>query len=471
MTSARRRTGSAAALAVALLSSCTERNTTAAPAPAQASAPAALGGERGRQVAALAFASPGGTGAADRRVARAQEQVRKGATPGAWNALGSAWVQKARESSDPGFHVHADACAEAALALAPGDRGALHLRTLVHLNAHRFAEALRVADELVARDGDDALAHGLRSDALLELGREEEAMQAGQRMMALKPGAPAYTRASYLLWLRGDAAGAKNAARLAIQAALDPSDPEPRAWAIVQAAHLFWHAGDLPGSEAGYDLALAELPSYPPALVGKARVRLARGDARAAADLAEKAWHRAPLVETGWLLGDARTAAGDESGARDAYDRVVRDGRTGDRRTLGLFLATKGRDVDEALKLLGAEREVRKDLYTEDAWAWALYRAGRLDEAQRAAERATRLGTPDARLLYHAGAIQIALGRRSEGLRLLRRADELNPAFDPTGAREAREILAASGQPAAPRRPIRARASAAGGPRPGGEPR
>jgi tetratricopeptide (TPR) repeat protein len=382
-----------------------------------------------------------------------------GATAAGWAELGRAWLQKARESADPGFYLHADACAEAALAEAPGAPDALLLRGLVHQNAHRFTEALRVADDLLARRPDDAAAHGLRSDALLELGREEEAVTAAQRMMSLKPNAAAYVRASYLLWLRGDGEGARRAARLGIQAAADPSDPEPRAWAVVQAAQMFWLAGDLDGAEAGHDLALAELPSYPPALAGKARIRLARGDARAAAALAEESWRRAPLAATAWLLGDVRAAAGDEAGAREAYERVVRDGRLSDPRTLGLFFATKGRDVAEALDLLAHERTVRRDVYTEDAWAWALYRAGRFDEAKAASDRALRLGTPEPSFLFHAGAIRIALGQRTEGRRLAARALALNPSFDPTGASEAR-ALAAVGPGSRERAKVAARAGA-----------
>ncbi len=150
----------------------------------------------------------------------------------------------------------------------------------------------------------------------------------------------------------------------------------------------------------------------------------------------------APLPQTAWLLGDARAAAGDAAGARAAYDRVVQGGRAFDRRTLALFYATQGIETDEAVRLAEQERAVRGDLYSEDAFAWALFRAGRLAEAGRAAGRALRLGTQDARLLYHAGAIKIASGERTEGLALVRRAVALNPEFDAIGATEARALLA-----------------------------
>jgi hypothetical protein len=138
--------------------------------------------------------------------------------------------------------------------------------------------------------------------------------------------------------------------------------------------------------------------------------------------------------ETAWLLGDARAASGDEAGAREAYDRVIRDGRALDHRTLALFLATKGREPEEAVRLAEAERAVRRDVFTEDAYAWALYRAGRIAEADRAAREATRFGTLDPRLLWHAGAIRIAGGARREGWPWRAARCASTPKFDLTGA-------------------------------------
>jgi hypothetical protein len=56
--------------------------------------------------------------------------------------------------------------------------------------------------------------------------------------------------------------------------------------------------------------------------------------------------------------------------------------------------------------------------------------------------RAMRLGTRDARLLYHAGAIAIAAGDPVRGRRQIADALALNPGFDLTGSAEARRLLA-----------------------------
>jgi tetratricopeptide (TPR) repeat protein len=129
----------------------------------------------------------------------------------------------------------------------------------------------------------------------------------------------------------------------------------------------------------------------------------------------------------------------------------VRLGRRGDRLNLALFLATRNRDAAEALAAITAEAESRAGVYVDDARAFALYRAGRIDEALAASERALALGTPDARLLFHAGAIRIAAGDAAGGRKLVAQALELNPGFDVTGAREARTLLAGSGAAVAAR--------------------
>jgi tetratricopeptide (TPR) repeat protein len=392
----------------------------------------------------LALLNPSGQDALDARIreleARAQHTPTKAE---AWVALGQVWVRKARSDGDSLHYLSADACAEVALRLSPGDRGALDVRGLVLLNGHRFEEARILAQSVVDRAPEDASAWGNLSDALTDLGRYRDAARAAQRMMDLKPNLSSYARASYLLWLRGEVTGAKESARLAIDAGGDPRDPEPLAWVLVQAANIFWHEGDYEGAEAGFNRALEAKPDFPPALVGKARVALAQGRPAAASVLLQEAFAKRPLAETAGLLADARRLSGDRTGAEAAEREVFREGRSGDGRTLSLYLSTHGRDADEALLLAERELSTRDDVYTEDALAWALYRKGRLAEARAASDKATALATPDARLLYHAGAIRLASGERPAGVALLKQALALNPGFDPVSAPEAQALLTA----------------------------
>ncbi len=412
-------------------------------APAAASPAGAIDTAEGR-AKMLALMQPGGELPVDRTIRDLQGLVqRQPDKTEAWLALGHAWIIKARDTAKPSLYANAGACADTVLAGKPDNRLALELQGLVLMNDHRFEEARVKMSEVTARWPDAPVAWGTLSDALLELGRYDEAANAAQQMVNLKPNLPSYSRAAYLQWLRADLKAAKESVRVAIDAGNDGKDHEPKAWVIVQAAMMFWNEGDSEGALAGFEQALATLPDFPPALVGKARVLIGRGDGRSAVPLLEKAYTANPLVETGWLLGDARELAGDTAGARQIFAEIEKRGRLADPRTLSLFFATRELQTEEAVKLALDERKVRDDLYTEDAVAWALYRAGRLDEALEASVKSNKLGTRDARLWFHEGAIRLAKRETSRGRELIEKAIALNPHFDRSGELNARALLGA----------------------------
>jgi tetratricopeptide (TPR) repeat protein len=353
------------------------------------------------------------------------------ATAGDFVAAGYAWVRKARTHAEPARYRNAEACARAALDLNPSDAAANGLHGMVLLENHRFSEARALALDLIARDPRNVTAYGLLSDAALELGELEAAIDGAQRMVDAKPSLLSYGRAAHLRWLQGDVAGAKRLYERAIAAGEQLPDREPRAWMIAQAALVFWHEGDYAGADAGFDLALREQPDYAPALEGKGRVALSRGDARSALRWLERAQRKNPLVETSWLLGDAYTLAGDAARAATAYERVERDGNAHDPRTLALFYAVKDQRAEEAVRLARIDYATRKDIYAKDVMAFALFRAGDLAQARALSREAIAAGTPDARLLYRAGTIAIAAGEREQGEALVTRARQMNRGFDP----------------------------------------
>lgn len=390
---------------------------------------------------ALCLAEPGGTASVDQELRFLQKRARERAT-NEWVAVGRQWVRKARNASDPGFYVNVEGCAAVALEVEPGFVPALELRGLALMNDHKFDQARQLAEDILSRDPENVVALGALSDALLELGRYDEAARAAQCQMSAHPGMAAYGRGSYIRWLKGDARNAKIFIRDAL-IGRDARDPEPAAWTFVEAATIFWHQADYDGADAVYAEALKWVPDYPSALVGRARIAIGKEQPRQAIEYLEKAYRLRPLPETAWLKGDAHEMLGDAKDAREAYQSVVQQGRRGDRLTLALFYATKNRDIDEALRLIEEERTVRGGIYVDDTYAWVLYRARRMAEARKASERAIRLGTKDARLLYHAGAIRMAAGDQTSGRRLVRQALALNPRFDWTGAAEARKLLGA----------------------------
>jgi tetratricopeptide (TPR) repeat protein len=286
----------------------------------------------------------------------------------------------------------------------------------------------------------------VKTDALTELGRYDEAAAAAQRMLDLRPGLDAFARASYQRELRGDVAGARE---LLQRAADDASSPADKAFALYYLGELAWNNGDRTTARHSYDDALATDPAYLPALTGQAKTLAAAGDPTAALSLYREAVQEQPqpayLIELGELL----EARGQKAAAREQYDVV--------RATQQLF-AAQGANVDLELALFEADhgsparalhyatsayRARPASVLTADAYAWALHRAGRDREALGFAKRANRLGTRLPQLRYHLGVIEAALGDRAAARRDLKAALALNPAFNPLQAPAARALLKA----------------------------
>jgi tetratricopeptide (TPR) repeat protein len=432
--------------------------TTSASAPASASASQAgpmEGPPKRGGPFALALAPTSGTAAVDIEIKKAQAAVEaRKLDPSSdyWTVLGRAWIRKARETQDPGYFQNAAAVASVILEANANSILGLGLRAQVELNRHDFRDAKGTAETILGKKDDDLIALGVLADATLELGEIEESERAVQRMLNLKPNLASYIRASYLKWLHHDSPGAKEAARLAIDAGNDRSDPEPLAWTLVQAALIFWQQGDVAGAEAGFAKALGTFADFPPALVGKGRVALARGDGKLAVSYLEKAYRLSPLAETAWALADAQTMAGDLDGAKKTQATLEKTAKLADPRTLGVFWAVRKEHPEEALALLQNERKHRGDLATLDGLAWALHRVGKDKEALVESDRARRLGTQEAALSFHAGAIRLALGgaKAAEGKKLLQEAFKLRSALDPASAAELATLLGeTSGTPSA----------------------
>lgn len=405
-----------------------------APAPAAASiqGPATLTMEtHWSETQAICLADPAGTSRFDQQIRSAQKRVKAlPRTPDGWIMLGRSWIQKARLTSDPGFYVNVDACANEILRLNPESTGGLELQALVMMNNHQFREADYIAQMTLKKDPANLIALGIRSDALLELGQFEDSANATQEMMDLHPDMSSYSRASYLRWLKGDFTGAKEFIREALDGR-DTRDPESAAWTFVQAGMLYWHEGDYESADAIFAEAMRWVPDYPPALVARGRAALGLNHPADAVKFLKRAYSIHPLPETAWMLGDALALTGDQKGADENYQKVIHEGRRTDRLTLAYFYASKNRNLEEALQLIEEERKNRGNIYVDDTYAWVLYRLGRFAEARKTIDHGLRLGTRDARLLYHAGVIRLASGDPA-GRRWIQRALALNPQFDAT---------------------------------------
>jgi len=370
----------------------------------------------------------------------------------AHNRLAGAYIRKARESGDIAYYALAEQTAQRSLQIIP--RGAVAARAttlmaVVQLARHQFREALVSVRTALDQDPSEQTPQAIAGDALIELGEYDEAGRAYARLAGLDGPRRPDARVAYLKFLRSDTPGAIAGMREAVArwAAAMPVG-EPLAWTRTQLGHLLMATGDLGGAETAYRDALTALPGYHPALAGSAAVHAARGKLQDAAALYHKALEVIPLPEYATALGDVYTRLGRTTEASKQYALVEYIGKlsainqTVYNRELALFYADHERKLPQALDLARKELEARRDVYTYDVLAWTLYRNGQAREAQAAMKEALKLGTQDARLLFHAGMIHRALGEDDAARTALARALALNPRFHVLHADAAASALA-----------------------------
>ena len=99
------------------------------------------------------------------------------------------------------------------------------------------------------------------------------------------------------------------------------------------------------------------------------------------------------------------------------------------------------RNLEQSLALAEQEYKQRKDIFTCDSLAWALFKNGRVTEAKKFMGEALRTNTKDARINYHAGIIYETLKLRNKAARHFRLAAALSSSFDPRQAESAKKRL------------------------------
>jgi tetratricopeptide (TPR) repeat protein len=350
------------------------------------------------------------------------------------NVLAWEYLQRARETGDVGDYTRAETAAIRSLSIVPRDNfsGKLALAA-VKLVQHDFAAGLGLSDEALALKPASAAAHGLRSDALVGLGRYEEADAALQKMLELEAGEGALSRLAGLSFLEGDLLNAEDFWRQAIDRSAG-MPAESRAWTRTQLGGLYLSQGDLRRAEREYNEALKTYPDFAHAVAGLAAVSAAQERWDEAIALYESVQQRQPQTEYVIALGDVYAKSGRPADAASQYALVEAIARLyeangiGTELQLALYHADHG-DAARALALAEAAYEASPSVYAADAYAWALSKTGRLSEAATVASEATRFGTPEARFYYHAGLIRLALGDRQGAVAGLERALEINPYF------------------------------------------
>jgi tetratricopeptide (TPR) repeat protein len=203
----------------------------------------------------------GGVSATDRQIGVLQDRLRQQpADQKSATQLGLAYLQRARETSDPSFLTRADGILHQALALAPDDPDTLVGLGTLALARHQFQEAVDWGQKAIAGNAYKPAGFAVLGDAYTELGRYEEAVTTFQQMVDLRPDQTSYARVSYARELHGDMKGAITAMREAVDSALPGT--EGTEWTRVQLGNLYFNTGDLDTAEQTYQQSLALYPGY-----------------------------------------------------------------------------------------------------------------------------------------------------------------------------------------------------------------
>ncbi|MFV2057228.1 MAG: tetratricopeptide repeat protein, partial [Thiohalomonadales bacterium] len=337
--------------------------------------------------------------------------------------LGWAFISKARRSFDPGYYKLAEQTAICMESKQVNNHQAQLLHGHVLHNLHKFKQAETLAKNLVAQRG-LWFDYGLLGDVLMEQGKLEAAINAYQEMMNQRPGAQSYSRAAQIRWLKGDVNGAIEMMSLSISS-LSTRDRESIAWAQTRLAQLLMQKNLIKKAQLSIDRALHWQENYPPALLLRGRMELARQDSISAENTLRIAVKGNTLPEYQWLLLDALRLNGRTLDADKIETQLLSRGEIEDPRTLALYLATMGKDIRRALRLAKKELIVRTDVNTLDAFAWALYANGEISEAFEYSKLALLEGTEDARLLLHATIIASAAGNITVSAGLWRKLSKI----------------------------------------------
>src|ERR1700678_3485322 len=311
--------------------------------------------------------------------------------PAAYSALGAAFFQRARETGDVEDFQQAEQALNRSLDLNSADFSASPAYSTmaeVCMGEHRFSDAGTYAQKALSLGSGDLSPFAIVGDPNADMGEYERAAIAYSRLDVSGDSAAdphqVYvrdSRTSYLKFVSGDTRGAIQQMQSAVAAGTQARLPaENLAWLYYELGEFESQAGDVAAANTAYLTALNIHPGDYRAVAGLGKLRGNQGRYAEAIKLYQSAIAVVPMPMYVAELGDMYTKAGDSAEARKQYQLVVYIGMLGHinqvlhNRDLALFYADHDIKLDEALALAHKEFEVRHDIYTWDALAWALYK-------------------------------------------------------------------------------------------------
>jgi tetratricopeptide (TPR) repeat protein len=362
--------------------------------------------------------------------------------------LGSAYLQKARETGDFSCYLKAEHTLKQALERKPDHYGALVSLARAYAAQHRFPEAITTAQKAVDADPREPYGIGILGDALLETGQVERAEKLFRRLVERDQGVFALSRWGNLQLARGKNAEAARTFAKAVEAARRENLPrETQAWCRVQLGLIHFEQGDWEQAGRHYREALEAAPDSYLALEHLAELRAAEGKKEEALRLYLEVLKSTPNPEFYEAIAGVYQDLGRTDEARKALARAlegylaaVKQGNVGYYRHLAHFYLEHRGEAAEAERWARRDLELRQDAGAYDTLAWALHHKGDSRGAWTAIKQALATGMQSAELFYHAGMIAHRKSETETARGHLKRALALNPRFE--HAEEIRAVLA-----------------------------
>jgi tetratricopeptide (TPR) repeat protein len=284
-------------------------------------------------------------------------------------------------------------------------------------------------------DGDPRIT-ALLADLDFQEGRFHDAQKQYEALLRTNRSWDNLARLAHLYALYGDFARAD---ALYTEAENEVTAKEMRAyaWLCVQRGLLAFRRGRHDEALAHYQRADKAYSGYWLVSEHLAELYAAQRRYGEAVALYEKVIARAPRPEQYQALGDLYVYMGKPERARPWHEKALAAYLSSAQRgevhyfhNLAGFYADVRKDGTEAAKWARKDLALRRNPATHDALTWALYRAGRFDEALTEMDKALAAGVKDTHLFVHAAMIYAVVGRSTESARFMQQAATINPRFE-----------------------------------------
>jgi tetratricopeptide (TPR) repeat protein len=321
------------------------------------------------------------------------------------------------------LYDQAKAAVDRSLELSPGNYDAVKLRVAVFLGRREFSQALKLAREINKKGPDDIAVWGLLVDANGALGNYPEAERDAQWILDLRSGsALGFEKAAGLRELFGDNDGAVEFYGEALRRTAQ-SDLDQRAWLLTQKARLTLASGNAKAAAEILTEAFSLFPGSQLATLVMADVHASNGEYAEVANLVETCYRAVPSSANLYRWAEALEQAGQKEKAAVQFAAFETKARgeiakpCNANLQLISYYADRKNDPPEALRIATLESAKRPDSATLAAFAWALYQNGKFAEAKTQMDKALAVGVREADYFCHAERISAKVNNAADTAR------------------------------------------------------